>query len=146
MAGSGVHDHRPVPLVPPDATHRDDGPRDDPRHLARWVLLGCALVGLAATLCLVYVSVLSGVLIFVSGPIGLVLALAWMSPATPDATAEEQYAALEEAWAMEVPASQEAMVRAYLEDPESAVDAVVGRRGRISREVARTFLADKVTG
>lgn len=129
-------------LLPPDETRRND----DPRHLARWIVLGCACVGLAATLCLVYVSVLSGVLVFVSGLIGLVLAVAWWSPAAPTATPEEQYAALEEAWAMEVPASQAAMVRAYLEDPESAIDAVVGRRGRISRDVARQFLADKVTG
>jgi len=67
-------------------------------------------------------------------------------PEQPTRSVEEQIAMLEQVWDQEVPASQQAMVEAYLADPEAAVAALVGNRTSISPEAARQFMATRVTG
>ena len=116
------------------------------RAFVRWVLLGCAVLSLVVVLALIYVSVLSAVLFAVSGGIlGAMLAIAKM-PEQPPRTINEQLAILDQVWEQEVPASQAAMVQAYLEDPDGAVRALVGNRTSISVDAAREFLASRVTG
>ena len=145
------------PIVERSAVVKDRGVPSDPpslraptghdhSKLTSWIFLACALVGVAATVAGLYLSPLAGLLIFVSGLIGIVLLLAVTAPASIPANDEEQLAALEAAWGNEVPASHEAMVRSYLDDPEAAVDALVSAGPGLSREVAHAFLSRKVIG
>lgn len=116
------------------------------RRFVRWTLLLCASVALAVVLAAVYVSLFSAVLLGVAGAIGVAFWSVARMPAQPTRSVESQVRLLEQVWDQEVPASQQAMVEAYLADPEAAVAAVVGGRTSISPEAARQFLASRVTG
>ena len=116
------------------------------RRFVRWTLLLCAAVALSVVLAVVYVSLFTAVLLAVAGVIGLAFWCVTRMPEHPPRTVDAQIEILEQVWAQEVPASQQAMVQAYLADPEGAVAALVGNRISISPEAARQFLATRVTG
>ena len=100
----------------------------------------------AVVLAAVYVSLFTAVLVGVAGVVGLAFWCVTRMPEQPPRSVEAQVALLEQAWDQEVPASQQAMVAAYLADPEAAVAALVGSRTSVSPEAARRFLAARVTG
>ena len=116
------------------------------RRFVRWTLLLCAAVALAVVLAGVYVSLFMAVLVGVAGAVALAFWSVAKMPEQPPRSVESQVAILEQVWEQEVPASQQAMVQAYLADPEAAVAALVGNRTSISPEAARQFLASRVTG
>jgi hypothetical protein len=116
------------------------------RRFVRWTVLLCAAVALVVVLAAVYVSLFTAVLLAVAGVIGLAFWSVTQMPAQPPRSVEAQVQLLEQAWDQEVPASQRAMVEAYLDDPELAVAALVGSRTSVSPEAARQFLASRVTG
>ena len=116
------------------------------RRFVRWTLLLCAGAALAVVLAAVYVSLFTAVLVGVAGVVGLAFWCVTRMPEQPQRSVEAQVALLEQAWDQEVPASQQAMVAAYLADPEAAVAALVGSRTSVSPEAARRFLAARVTG
>lgn len=116
------------------------------RRFVRWTLLLCAAVALAVTLAAVYVSLFLAVLVGVAGMVAIAFWCVTKMPEQPPRSVEAQVRILEEVWDQEVPASQQAMVEAYLADPEAAVAALVGGRTSVSPEAARQFLASRVTG
>jgi hypothetical protein len=116
------------------------------RRFVRWTLLLCAGAALAVVLAAVYVSLFTAVLVGVAGVVALAFWCVTRMPEQPPRSVEAQVALLEQVWDQEVPASQQAMVAAYLADPEGAVAALVGSRTSVSPEAARQFLAARVTG
>ena len=116
------------------------------RRFVRSTLLLCAAAALAVVLAGVYVSLFTAVLVGVAGAVGLAFWSVSKMPEQPPRSVESQVEVLERVWDQEVPASQQAMVEAYLTDPEAAVAALVGNRTSISPEAARQFLASRVTG
>ena len=123
--------------------------RDDEelsRRFVRSTLLLCAAIALAVVLAGVYVSFFSAVLLLVAGAVFIAFWSVTRMPTTAPRSVEEQVELLEQVWEQEVPSSQQAMVEAYLADPEGAVAALVGNRTSISPEAARQFLAARVTG
>ena len=123
--------------------------RDDEelsRRFVRSTLLLCASVALVVVLAWVYVSFFSAVLLLVAGAVFIAFWSVTRMPTTGPRSVEEQVELLEQVWDQEVPSSQQAMVEAYLADPDGAVAALVGNRTSISPEAARQFLATRVTG
>ena len=116
------------------------------RRFVRSTLLLCAAIALAVVLAGAYVSFLAAVLVLVAGVVCVAYWSVTKMPEQPTRSVEEQIAMLEQVWDQEVPASQQAMVEAYLADPEAAVAALVGNRTSISPEAARQFMATRVTG
>ena len=116
------------------------------RRFVRSTLLLCSAIALAVLLAWFYVSFFTAVLVLVAGVVAIAFWSVTKMPDQPPRSVEEQVEILEQVWEQEVPASQQAMVEAYLADPEGAVAALVGNRTSISPEAARQFLATRVTG
>ena len=131
----------PCVVTPQDPQHEERA-----RRFVRWTILLCAALALAVVLAAVYVSIFTGVLVLVVGAVLLAFWSVRQMPDQPPRSVAEQVALLEQVWDQEVPASQRAMVEAYLADPEAAVAALVGNRTSISPEAARQFLASRVVG